>query len=85
MLPIEEKIPEKLSRLPELANNLWWSWTLEARNLFKRLDYPLWRKTHHNPVEMLNEMSVEDALVKWQAEVEEIYGEPCSPLVEGCE
>ena len=34
---------------------------------------------------VLNEMSVEDALVKWQEEVEEIYGEPCSPLVEGCE
>jgi starch phosphorylase len=57
MLPIEDKIPEKLNRLPELANNLWWSWTLEARNLFKRLDYPLWRRTQHNPVIMLNEMS----------------------------
>ncbi|MGW8179840.1 MAG: DUF3417 domain-containing protein, partial [bacterium] len=49
MLSLEEKIPEKLNRLPELANNLWWSWTLEARNLFKRLSYPLWRKTQHNP------------------------------------
>ena len=60
MLLLKEKMPEKLNRLPELAFNLWWSWTLDARNLFKRLDYPLWRKTQHNPVEMLNEISAED-------------------------
>ena len=62
MLPLEEKLPEKLNRLPELASNLWWSWNPEARNLFKRLDYPLWRRTHHNPVRMLNEINA-DALV----------------------
>ncbi|MFO7683491.1 MAG: alpha-glucan family phosphorylase [Chloroflexota bacterium] len=55
----DNKIPEKINRLPELAYNLWWSWTPEARNLFKRLDYPLWRQTQHNPVLMLQEMSAE--------------------------
>jgi glycogen phosphorylase len=59
MQQLQEKMPEKLKRLPELAYNLWWSWTLDARNLFKRLEYPLWRKTQHNPVEMLNEISLE--------------------------
>lgn len=59
MLQLKEKMPKKINRLPELAYNLWWSWTLDARNLFKRLDYPLWRKTQHNPVEMLNELSSE--------------------------
>ncbi len=59
MLPLQEKMPEKLSRLPELAYNLWWSWTLEARNLFKRLDYTLWRSSQHNPVKMLNDMTAE--------------------------
>jgi multiple sugar transport system substrate-binding protein len=34
---------------------------------------------------IINNMSVEDALAKWQTEVEKIYGEPCSPLVTGCE
>jgi glycogen phosphorylase len=57
MLAIQEKIPEKIKRLPELAFNLWWSWTPEARELFRRLDYPLWRETSHNPVEMLIELS----------------------------
>jgi starch phosphorylase len=43
-----------LNRLSELAHNLWWSWTPDARNVFRRLDYPLWRETSHNPVRMLN-------------------------------
>jgi starch phosphorylase len=60
MLAIKNKVPEKIRRLPELAYNLWWSWTPEARELFRRLDYPLWRKTRHNPVEMLIEMSQEE-------------------------
>jgi starch phosphorylase len=55
----DKKIPDKIDRLPELTYNLWWSWTPEARNLFKRLDYPLWRRTQHNPVQMLQEMSEE--------------------------
>lgn len=59
-MAIEDKIPAKLRRLPELANNLWWSWNLDARMLWKRLDYPLWRKTHHNPVQMLHEISAEE-------------------------
>lgn len=59
MLQLKQKMPDKINRLPELSYNLWWSWTLDARNLFKRLDYPLWRKSNHNPVEMLNEISSE--------------------------
>ena len=55
----DKKIPDKIDRLPELAYNLWWSWTPEARNLFKRLDKPLWRQTQHNPVQMLQEMPEE--------------------------
>ncbi|MCA9900094.1 MAG: alpha-glucan family phosphorylase [Ardenticatenaceae bacterium] len=57
MMQLNDKVPEKIGRLPELAYNLWWSWTPEARGLFRRLDYPLWRKTLHNPVQMLQEIS----------------------------
>jgi starch phosphorylase len=49
-----EKMPAKIKRLPELAYNLWWSWTPEARTLFRKLDIVLWRETQHNPVKMLN-------------------------------
>ncbi|HEY6571689.1 MAG TPA: alpha-glucan family phosphorylase [Candidatus Eisenbacteria bacterium] len=56
-------MPSALSRLPELARNLWWSWNLEARELFKSLDPHLWRVTRHNPVRVLQEITTE-ALVE---------------------
>ena len=59
MTSLQNKMPEKLRRLPEVANNLWWSWNLDARQLFRRLDYPLWRSTQHNPMQMLHLMSQE--------------------------
>jgi starch phosphorylase len=46
-------LPERLNRLPELAVDLWWSWNVEGRRVFRRLDYILWRATAHNPVRML--------------------------------
>ncbi len=46
-------LPDRISRLAELAQDLWWSWTPEARGVFRQLDYPLWRATAHNPVRML--------------------------------
>jgi starch phosphorylase len=46
-------LPDRLHRLPELAADLWWTWNAEAREVFRRLDYPLWRQTAHNPVLML--------------------------------
>jgi starch phosphorylase len=56
---LEAKIPQRLARLKELAYNFWWSWHREARDLFKMLDYPLWRSTSHNPVQMLLEVPPE--------------------------
>jgi glycogen phosphorylase len=52
-------IPERLHRLSELAADLWWTWNSEAREVFRRLDYPLWRQTAHNPVLMLQQISQE--------------------------
>ncbi len=46
-------LPDRIRRLEELACDLWWSWHYRARDVFKRLDYPLWRDTAHNPVRML--------------------------------
>jgi glycogen phosphorylase len=46
-------LPDRIARLPELALDLWWSWHPEGRSVFRRLDYPLWRATAHNPVRML--------------------------------
>lgn len=46
-------IPEALSRMPELAYNLLWSWEPIIRALFRRLDQTLWRECGYNPVLML--------------------------------
>ncbi len=52
-------LPERLSRLNELVYDLWWSWNHQAREVFRRLDYPLWRRTAHNPVLMLRQLAPE--------------------------
>jgi glycogen phosphorylase len=52
-------LPPRLRRLPELAADLWWTWNTPAREVFRRLDYPLWRQTAHNPVLMLRLVSQE--------------------------
>jgi starch phosphorylase len=53
------KIPRRISRLEELAYNLWWSWNPEARELFRDLNYVLWRISGHNPVRQLRETNPE--------------------------
>jgi starch phosphorylase len=52
-------IPDRLKRLPELASDLWWTWNPHAREVFRLIDYPLWRQTAHNPVLMLRNVSPE--------------------------
>jgi starch phosphorylase len=52
-------MPERIGRLPELALDLWWTWNAQAREVFRRMDYPLWRQTAHNPVLMLRGVAPE--------------------------
>ncbi|HEU4686642.1 MAG TPA: alpha-glucan family phosphorylase [Nitrospira sp.] len=52
-------LPPNIARLDELSQNLWWSWTLEARQLFETIDPTLWFLTHHNPVKLLADVKPE--------------------------
>ncbi len=52
-------LPKKLENLRELAYNLWWTWNVDARDLFARLDMDLWEETRHNPVALLNSIKQE--------------------------
>ena len=52
-------LPDRIHRLHELALDLWWSWDARAREAFRRLDYPLWRASAHNPVRMLQAITAE--------------------------
>jgi starch phosphorylase len=47
-------LPDRINELRRLAFDLWWTWNQETREVFRRLDYPLWRLTEHNPVRMLH-------------------------------
>ena len=49
LLEINPKIPRRLSRLEELASNLWYSWHLPTRSLFARLDTRLWELVDSGP------------------------------------
>ena len=55
-LTIKSRLPEQLKCLDELAHNMWWAWTYEARNLFKSLDEDLYEKVGHNPVLLLDRL-----------------------------
>lgn len=46
-------IPERLNKLNEIANNLWWTWNCEVVDMFKSIDTLLWEKTGANPVAFL--------------------------------
>jgi starch phosphorylase len=46
-------MPQALSRMPELAYNIVWSWEPIIRALFRRLDPVLWRESQYNPVVLL--------------------------------
>ncbi|MDE5832910.1 MAG: alpha-glucan family phosphorylase [Desulfovibrio sp.] len=46
------ELPAQLSRLRELAYNLWWCWQEKAKYLYMTLNPALWDKCH-NPIQML--------------------------------
>ncbi len=52
-------LPERLEPLRKLAYNVYWSWNVEIKDLFRRLDPELWDSTRHNPVLMLGTISQE--------------------------
>jgi starch phosphorylase len=52
-------LPNRIGRLNELAHDLSWSWSPQAREVFRNLDYAFWRLTAHNPVQMLRTISPE--------------------------
>ena len=57
--PSFTKLPRRIERLAELTYNLWWSWHPEGRDLFRMLDYGMWKFSGHNPVRILREVDPE--------------------------
>lgn len=51
---VNPDIPENLSKLRELSENLWSTWDKNAVRLFNRIDPIAYRKCDHNPVMLLH-------------------------------
>ncbi len=56
---VNVSIPGVLSRLRDLAYNLWWCWTPEAQDLFTSLNNALFERLGHNPVALLQAIQPE--------------------------
>ncbi len=55
-LEVRPWVPPRLSRLAELAGDLYYSWDLPTRGLFARLDPALWEACGHSPKAFLNQV-----------------------------
>jgi len=53
-ITVKTKLPENLKKLEKLAQNLWWSWNYEARELFEEIaGKEMWKYYHENPTHIL--------------------------------
>ncbi|KAA6344722.1 Glycogen phosphorylase [termite gut metagenome] len=59
-ITVHSRFPEKLQKLFEISQNIWWSWNYEALDLFKELNAEFWKESGHNPVSLLKRMSYEE-------------------------
>lgn len=55
---VTRHLPEELSGLETLCKNMWWCWNDSAKSLFKAVDSDLWHKSGHNPMEILDKVSL---------------------------
>jgi len=54
---VEKRMPERLAPLDALSKNLWWSWTLDAHELFEYIDQNMWTACDKNPIDFLDNLS----------------------------
>ena len=55
---VTRHLPEELSGLETLCKNLWWCWNDSAKALFRTVDYDLWHRSGHNPMVILDKVSL---------------------------
>ena len=55
-IPNQFRLPRRISRLGELAYNLWWVWNPDSQILFSFIDKNLWEGVSHNPVAFLQQV-----------------------------
>ena len=55
---VTRRLPEALSGLETLSKNLWWCWNESAKELFRSIDKDIWYDTNHNPMALLDSVSM---------------------------
>ena len=63
---VKPSLPPALADLQYIVQNLYWSWHYDITEIFRRIDYDLWKKCGHNPIKMLGLVS--------QARLEDLAG-----------
>jgi starch phosphorylase len=58
-ITVKSNLPASLDRLEEIAQNIWWVWNSNAKNLFRRIDREAWIEAASNPVLLLNILKYE--------------------------
>ena len=55
---VNRHLPDALKGLEVLSKNLWWCWNESAKALFKAIDPEIWHKSGHNPMVVLDTVSI---------------------------
>ena len=58
-ITVNPQLPNRISKLSEISNNLWWSWNTDFLKIFKEIDIDLWERVDRNPVKFLKLVSQE--------------------------
>ena len=58
-ITVNPQLPNRINKLTEISNNLWWSWNTDFLKIFKEIDIDLWEKVDKNPVKFLKLVSQE--------------------------
>jgi starch phosphorylase len=77
---VKSHLPESLNKLEEIAQNIWWTWDSDAKNLFRQIDQQAWIEASSNPVLLLNILNYEKLVAMGQnvdfiKKVETVYNE----------
>ena len=77
---VHAMLPAELSKLQEIAYNLWWCWNGDAKDLFRYIDIDAWHRAGSNPIVLLNTISYDRMVeltkdAKFMKQLNETYAE----------
>lgn len=68
-ITVKPHLPDRISELYNIANNLWWSWNSYALRLYEYIDLNLFNKVNKNPTKFLSQIN-QQRLVEVSTDIE---------------